>query len=759
MLEYVVKQLKADNTLDLVVLGELMHRMAGLESRENASEAELHSLAGGPVLRAEVAAGQPAAARAPRKTSQRLLASLVESRLAVPLWLLLARFAVTAIYKTDIAHLKLLGILTDQCHAIFLQFSQFVLQHAQEAGLALGDLPTAAALQAQGIEPDFAAYMRRHWERVLTGRSALELLLAEAPPGAPLGALQPAVLAAFWRLDLGDLWVPEACYAEQAARLRAMLAQAEPPLLLAEPDKARWLQDRERAPRAAAALEAEARLRLEAVRLGTAWLAEHRAELFQPAGARAAIIENLLQHCIFPRALFSPEDAIYAARFLHTLHMVGAPNFSSLSCYDRLFIQVAGVIFGLTEREAHCYGRFLGEVLSVLHAWHANRALYDAEAIGGGRPGFFTKWNARKPGDAAVELADPAARSPDAADDAPPGGSPAADAAGTPTPPAAADDLLGYDDFRHVMYKWHLKLHSAFVRALESGDYQHIRNAIIILSRLSLPTTLLSVGPFPVLRKIGANLEKAVQKVKADEEGRREDLRLLATRCEAMLAAGRARWLPEDQFHHLPPRPEAVPRTAAPSPKRNRDPGEDDVEKRVKKLRISEKAPEDGPAARKPAANKSAETAERELRRQLEERKRKQDTAAGSSPPPPVPTPAPVPVPAYTAPPSSRPASARSRDQREHHRGDSQRGDYRPEQPREQLREQLREQMREQPREQPREPQREQSREQQREQPREQSREQQREQSRDQPREHRESRDQRGDSSRSMYSSSSSRRR
>jgi Transcription factor/nuclear export subunit protein 2 len=67
-------------------------------------------------------------------------------------------------------------------------------------------------------------------------------------------------------------------------------------------------------------------------------------------------------------------------------------------------------------------------------------------------------------------------------------------------------------------------------QCLESTEYMEIRNALIVLTKIS--------SVFPVLRKSGINLEKRVAKIKADE---REDLKVLATGVAATLASHKVR--------------------------------------------------------------------------------------------------------------------------------------------------------------------------------------------------------------------------
>lgn len=617
VLQYIVNQLKDDNTFDLIILSELMQKMAGSESSENMTEAELYSLAAGPILKGEVYAQQHPQAAAMAKTlkrsSQRLIQGLSASQLAIPLWILLAKFSVTAVYKTDISHLKLLGSLTDTCHHIFTQFSQFICQHAIESGFALGDVPVGM----EDVPFEYERFIRRSWERTHTGKSNLELLLArlcQKGMNALNLAIEPCLVEGFWMFELEDLLVPTQLYTGEIARLKGILQTGEPPILMSELEKTKWLKDKERAPRIIQSLEGESKVRQGLIKLTLNWIHANAKAFFAPGASRTAIIDDLLKVCIFPRCLFSPVDALYAAKFIGTLHGLAVDGFSSLSCYDRIMGQVAGLIFTFTEREAHCYGRFLAEILTLLHKWHASSAVYEDEAIGEGRPGFYQRW-AKQSG--AEGIAEEKAEEDIGGPEMPETVDTPMASADSPAPTPMAEEStpmteqtqqqenihLGYEDYRHVLYKWHLKLHKAFASALESGDYQHIRNSIIILSYL-VP------GHFPALRKVGTSLEKILGKVQAQEEGKREDLKLLAVRCMSMLLARKGAWVPEDQFHLVPKAPE--PAAIAGSEKRS---SEEQLSGRVKRLKIDEKG------TTEKTSGKNPHEIEKELRRKLEERK------------------------------------------------------------------------------------------------------------------------------------------
>ncbi len=70
-----------------------------------------------------------------------------------------------------------------------------------------------------------------------------------------------------------------------------------------------------------------ARLRAEK----DSWFFSRNAKL-----AKNETITTFLQLCLFPRCIFTANDAIYCAKFVQVIHLLKTPNFSTLICFDRV---------------------------------------------------------------------------------------------------------------------------------------------------------------------------------------------------------------------------------------------------------------------------------------------------------------------------------------------------------------------------------------------------------------------------------------
>ena len=134
-------------------------------------------------------------------------------------------------------------------------------------------------------------------------------------------------------------------------------------------------------------------------------------------------------------------------------------NFSTLICYDRIFCDITYTVTSCTENEANRYGRFLCSKLETVMHWHSSKKIFDEECAN--YPGFVTKFRVGS----------------------------------QPSSQSETNDQVGFENYRHVVHKWHHKIAKAFVVCLSSNDYVQIRNALIVLIKV-LPY-------FPVLTPLG----------------------------------------------------------------------------------------------------------------------------------------------------------------------------------------------------------------------------------------------------------------
>merc|ERR1712045_976228 len=147
-------------------------------------------------------------------------------------------------------------------------------------------------------------------------------------------------------------------------------------------------------------------------------------------------------------------------------------------------------------------------MLGIVMRWHKSKDVFEQECAG--YPGFVTKFRVTT-----------------------------ADAQGDKD----SKDHVDFENYRHVVHKWHFKIAKALVVCLESKDYVQIRNALTILTKI-LPH-------FPVIVKLNGVIEKRIEKVCEEEKESRKDLYIKAMSYSGQLKARKHLVMREHEFHQI----------------------------------------------------------------------------------------------------------------------------------------------------------------------------------------------------------------
>ncbi|KAI0832504.1 transcription factor/nuclear export subunit protein 2-domain-containing protein [Trametes gibbosa] len=331
-------------------------------------------------------------------------------------------------------------------------------------------------------------------------------------PGNAAEIIGPAFYLTFWQMSTYDLSPPALKYDDECTALRA-LSRAEDSLCIAADRSA------DRAKRMSANTHREKRNRINMI------VSKLSEELKEQTVARAFTIKRLarekqhwfshnpkaltlasciIEYCLQPRCLMSPMDADFCAQFIKVMHLQGTPGFSTLQCYDKLLSDhVKVVVFSCSEFEARNYGRFLLGILTDISKWFQDEQL-------------FLQENRTKIGSSTVFL-------------------PGLQLRWTPKPVIAQEDLITWADFKQVVRKWHRKLNKSLVECVESGEFMHIYNAIIVLKEI------LPVFPLAAVHEFGGvNLARSVERFLEKED--RGDLKILGRAYYASLKKREAIW-------------------------------------------------------------------------------------------------------------------------------------------------------------------------------------------------------------------------
>ncbi|KAJ3110391.1 THO complex subunit 2 [Physocladia obscura] len=519
VLRYLFAQLVSGNTNDLIVLQEIVMQMGGIKAlTDDVTADQYNALGGGETLRREAFGNEPV--RIVKRLAARLLKALqVDTGLVIPFAVLMGQHISQGVF----AHgnqiheeIKVLGWSLDNIRASFMQYLDFIISSMDKSAF-ISQVPSIATLRGEyGLAPDVAfAILRpklnflkklpqaksRGASTDLTDDSLLsefEFTMQETVNNTiqtlspnTWKNLTPEFYVKFWQLSLYDIDFPKAKYLSEITRLKNTIAVLTNDKSNSTGNNAgKRKKDRERYSATIALLEKEmaeheasVKETLDGLKVESAtWFISTSEDDMQ---VKLNINDLLLQHCIIPRCLSSPADAVFVAKFLYLAHSLGAPNLITVTIYDKLMDRnnMQSIIFLCSEMEARNYGRFLAETLSYLKKWLLSSAVYAKECIGDNLPGF-----ALRPSKANAPI-DPA-------------------------------NLMTHTEFIKAIYKWHCKMHRVFTLCLESGEYAQITNCIIVLDKVR--------DEFPMIREHAAQLEESCRKV-IEKEIDRKDLKLMCT--------------------------------------------------------------------------------------------------------------------------------------------------------------------------------------------------------------------------------------
>ncbi|CAC5396379.1 THOC2 [Mytilus coruscus] len=530
LMQYVANQLKAGKSFDLLILREIVQKMAGVEMSEEITNDQLEAMSGGELLRQE--GGYFTQVRNTKKSSTRLKDTLLEHDLALSLCLLMAQQRDGVIFHESAAgHLKLVGKLYDQCQDTLVQFGSFLsMQLSTEEFVKR--LPSVDTLiMSYNVPADAAFFLcrtqyayainlkydelrkidkankqtssqQKTQRYIEASEGVMEPVINSIRPvynAKVWDDLSPYFFVTFWSLSVYDLAVPTSVYEKQKHSLDSQINTIEDNKDLPQSKKKK---EKERCTTLLEKLKDEEKKQSEHVQRVHSRLKAQKEQWFISRSTKNETITQFLQLCIFPRCCFTASDAVYCAKFIHILHDLKTPNFSTLICYDRIFCDITFTVTSCTENEAHRYGRFLCAALDTIMRWHSERKIYEKECAS--YPGFVTVF--RKGADSVNKA-----------------------------------DQLDFENYRHVCHKWHFRITKAMVACLESGNYIQIRNALIVLTKI-LPN-------YPKITQFGQALERRVDRLRQDEKEKRPDIYALAMGYSGLLKGKKTTWVAENEFH------------------------------------------------------------------------------------------------------------------------------------------------------------------------------------------------------------------
>lgn len=164
VLQYVVEQLRHNNSTDLIVLEQVISSMAGIITDTNFNDSQIQAMAGGETLQSQTILQLFDKRHESKTTSKRLLKSLTVSKLAGQLLVAIAQERLTCIFRESeegSSELKLLGNIFDEIHRILTQYVDLLRSNmsAEEFDSFVPDLPSL--IKDFGIQPEIAFWIQR----------------------------------------------------------------------------------------------------------------------------------------------------------------------------------------------------------------------------------------------------------------------------------------------------------------------------------------------------------------------------------------------------------------------------------------------------------------------------------------------------------------------------------------------------------------------------------------------------------------------
>ncbi|RHY12006.1 hypothetical protein DYB36_002427 [Aphanomyces astaci] len=497
LLSFLFRRLSAWESGELIVLSELLTKMGSCLALEDISTTQLEALAGGPTLGFE----SPDPKLNNKRAIPCLRNTLVKQNLAWPLCLVIGQMRSQIEFNTSAQHLKLVGASYDTAQRTLNQLLAFLSACADPATYVAA-LPSVTELVRDFHVPDELAMvlvrpaMRAHdpllrkvTRSVHAGGSGN--LSPDDPPGrwfmydpnlladvgrafdgSPFVGMTKDLFTTFWGLTLYDIYVPHAQYNAEIQKAKNDLK-----LVATNPNDGDRKKPKDRLMGVIDTLVNEMKDQVAHRKAVFARFESVKHRLCTPNQSDTVVVQ-LLQKCILPRSLLSPEDALYCAKFMQYMHSISVPHLSTLQYYQKVTLNLSGLVLCTTEREASNFGIFLRETFSVLGRWYESADEFNDQGV---RSGF------------SVSLTDPT-------------------------------NILDYDKYRNLYRKWHNHLEKVYAHTLTTGEYMPTRNSLVLLTKL--------IDVFPTTRPTTDKLFGLVDALTKDD---RSDVKLMATSYAAML--------------------------------------------------------------------------------------------------------------------------------------------------------------------------------------------------------------------------------
>jgi hypothetical protein len=156
----------------------------------------------------------------------------------------------------------------------------------------------------------------------------------------------PHFYTTFWQLSLYDISVPSTTYTQESQKLAAEIKKKDADRTDMSPLAVqRRRRERDRLQALIDQLNKDFKVQTAAYQSTKERLSREKDYWFdwaklsstqEAVPPRNKTVLAILQHCIIPRSMFGPNEAIFSAKFVREMHRLGTKNFSSLTLFDKV---------------------------------------------------------------------------------------------------------------------------------------------------------------------------------------------------------------------------------------------------------------------------------------------------------------------------------------------------------------------------------------------------------------------------------------
>lgn len=227
-------------------------------------------------------------------------------------------------------------------------------------------------------------------------QNMLDAIAIAAPEGGWQQNVSLEFLSIFWSLSMYDLYLPKTRYEAEIKRYRDKIAETEK-AMAHDDEKTRTAKKSEitKLNATITALQEELNVQKKQVDTIKKILIAKKDGFFVGASKdidqnKYIILESIVQHCVRPRLLMSPIDAVFCSHFFVVLHEIDTPKYNLVNYFDKFIKMVTPSIFCSTEYEASFLGHALNDMMSVLNRWATSQDNFINE--NGLRTGPYSKF-------------------------------------------------------------------------------------------------------------------------------------------------------------------------------------------------------------------------------------------------------------------------------------------------------------------------------------------------------------------------------